>query len=69
MIPARGGATKVIASGASTLDDIQFTPDGRTMIYTEVSGSHPAEIFRAASSGGAPVALTHLNDAVSANAA
>ena len=64
MIPARGGATKVIASGASTLDDVQFTPEGKTMLYSEQSGSHPSEIFRAASSGGAPVALTHLNDAL-----
>ncbi len=34
MIPASGGATRVIVSGASTLDDMQFTADGKTMIYT-----------------------------------
>jgi dipeptidyl aminopeptidase/acylaminoacyl peptidase len=63
-IPASGGASRVIVSGASTLDDMQLTSDGKTMIYTGESGSAPSEIFRAASTGGAPVALTHLNDAL-----
>ena len=36
-----------IISGQSSLDDVQFTSDGRTMIYTEESGSRPLEIFRA----------------------
>ena len=64
MIPAGGGASRVIVSGASTLDDMQLTSDGKTMIYSGESGSAPSEIFRAASTGGAPVALTHLNDAL-----
>ena len=37
------------------------------MIYTEQSGSRPTEIFRASSTGGAGVALTHLNDALLAS--
>ena len=69
MIQATGGGSRNIIAGASTLDDVQFTSDGRTMIYTEVSGSHPTEIYRATSNGGTGVALTHLNDAVLANAA
>jgi dipeptidyl aminopeptidase/acylaminoacyl peptidase len=32
------------------------------MVYTQQSGVEPVEIYRAASTGGAPVALTHLND-------
>jgi dipeptidyl aminopeptidase/acylaminoacyl peptidase len=68
MIQATGGGSRNIIAGASTLDDVQFTSDGRTMIYTEVSGSHPAEIYRATSNGGAGVPLTHLNDAVLSNA-
>jgi dipeptidyl aminopeptidase/acylaminoacyl peptidase len=64
MIPATGGATRVVVSGASTFDDMQFTHDFKTMIYTGQSGSAPTEIFRASSGGGAPVALTHLNDAL-----
>jgi len=69
MIQASGGGSRNIIAGASTLDDVQFTSDGRTMIYTEVSGSHPTEIYRATSSGGAGVPLTHLNDGMLSNAA
>jgi dipeptidyl aminopeptidase/acylaminoacyl peptidase len=64
MIQATGGGMRNIITGPSTLDDVQFTSDGKTMIYTEVSGSHPAEIFRATSGGGSGVPLTHLNDNV-----
>ncbi len=67
MIPTTGGATRVIVSGASTLDDMKLAPDSKTMIYTAQSGSAPTEIFRASSSGGSPVALTHLNDALLAD--
>ena len=69
MIQASGGGSRNIIAGASTLDDVQFSADGRTMIYSEVSGSHPTEIYRATSSGGAGVALTHLNDAILSNSA
>jgi dipeptidyl aminopeptidase/acylaminoacyl peptidase len=62
MIPATGGGLRSIISGASSLDEVQFTSDGRTMIYTEESGSRPMEIFRATSAGGTGVALTHMND-------
>ncbi len=64
MVPATGGGSRTVISGQSSLDDVQFTSDGRTMIYTEESGSRPAEIFRVNSSGGTPFALTHLNDAL-----
>ena len=64
MIQATGGGARTIITGSSSLDDVQFSVDGRQLIYTEVSGSRPAEIFRASSAGGAAVALTHLNDAV-----
>ncbi len=42
MIPVAGGATRVVVSGASTFDDMQFTRDGKTMIYTrpERIGAH-----------------------------
>ena len=64
MIAVTGGGLRSIANGQSSLDDVQFSADGRTMIYTEESGSRPAEIFRASSGGGAGVALTHMNDAL-----
>ena len=68
MISATGGGVRSIISGQSSLDDVQFTSDGRTMIYTEESGSRPLEIFRATSGGGAGVALTHINDTLLGNA-
>jgi dipeptidyl aminopeptidase/acylaminoacyl peptidase len=64
MIPPTGGATRVIVSGPSTADDMQLSSDGKTMIYSSQSGSAPTEIYRAGSAGGAPVALTHLNDSL-----
>ncbi len=64
MIPTTGGATRVVVSGASTLDDMKLTSDAKTMIYSGQSGSAPTEIYRASSSGGEPIALTHLNDAL-----
>ncbi|HCC56076.1 MAG TPA: S9 family peptidase [Solibacterales bacterium] len=59
-----GGGTRVAVSGESVLDDMQFTPDGKTLVFTRQSGASPVEIVRAASSGGAPQVLTHFNDAV-----
>ncbi len=63
-VPATGGGSRLIIPGEATLDDVQFTSDGRTMIYSRESGSSPSEIYRVSSSGGSPVALTHLNDAL-----
>lgn len=64
MISVSGGAARAVASGPSSLDDVQLTADGKTMVYTEQSASRPVEIFRASSSGGAAVPLTRLNDAL-----
>ncbi|HWQ54757.1 MAG TPA: S9 family peptidase [Bryobacteraceae bacterium] len=63
-VSVSGGQIRMAASGESHLSDMQFTPDGKIMIYTGQSGSQPAEIFRASSAGGAAVPLTHLNDVV-----
>lgn len=64
MIPASGGASRIIVSGPNSFDDMQFSSDGKTMIYSGQSGSAPTELYRASSSGGTPSALTHLNDAL-----
>jgi dipeptidyl aminopeptidase/acylaminoacyl peptidase len=63
-IPVTGGAARIAVSGESHLDDMQFSPDGKTMIYTEQNGSRPVEIFRASSTGGPAVPLTKLNDSI-----
>jgi dipeptidyl aminopeptidase/acylaminoacyl peptidase len=63
LIPVTGGGARVITQGAMHVADIQFTGDGKALVYTEQSGSSPVEIYRAVS-GGTPSALTRLNDGV-----
>ncbi len=63
-IPASGGGARIAVSGAETDDDMQFTSDGKTLVFTRQSGSGPIEICRASSGGGTAVPLTHLNDAL-----
>jgi dipeptidyl aminopeptidase/acylaminoacyl peptidase len=62
MVPVTGGGVKMIVFGDAHHGDVQLSPDGHSIIYSGNSGSHPAEIFRGFSSGGAPVQLTHFND-------
>ena len=60
-VGVEGGGARIALSGSNTLDDVQFTPDGRTMVFTRQSGSSPVEICKATSNGAA-IPLTHLND-------
>jgi len=69
MIAVTGGGVRNIIFGASTLDDVQFNSDGSFMIYSEQSGSRPTELYRASSTGGTGVPLTHLNDILLGNSA
>jgi dipeptidyl aminopeptidase/acylaminoacyl peptidase len=62
MVSVNGGAARVVATGPSTLDDVQMTAEGKAMVYTEQSAARPVEIFRASSSGGAAQPLTRIND-------
>src|SRR4051812_36911485 len=64
MISPGGGPIRTVAQGPTSIGSVQFTPDDKTMIFAEQSGSRPIEIKRAVSKGGAAAALTHLNDAV-----
>lgn len=64
IVSASGGGSSVIASGRGSIGDVSLSADGKTMVYSEQSGSHPVEIYRIASTGGSPEALTHLNDAL-----
>jgi dipeptidyl aminopeptidase/acylaminoacyl peptidase len=63
MTPVTGGGSQTVISGASHIDDVQFTPDGRVMVYTEHSGSRPIEIFKTTSRA-TPTPLTKINDAL-----
>jgi dipeptidyl aminopeptidase/acylaminoacyl peptidase len=65
MTPADGnGPIRTIAQGRTTVDDVHFTRDGKTMVYAEQSGSKPVELYQKTSGRPQSVALTHLNDAV-----
>ena len=63
-IAVTGGGLRPIITGPTSLDDVQFTPDAKTIVYTEMSGSKPAELYKA-SSGGTGTPLTRLNEDVS----
>jgi dipeptidyl aminopeptidase/acylaminoacyl peptidase len=65
MVPADGnGAIRTVAQGPTTVDDVQFTKDGKTMLYDEQSGSKPVELHRVSLGGTPSETLTHLNDAI-----
>jgi dipeptidyl aminopeptidase/acylaminoacyl peptidase len=66
MIQASGGGLRPIITGSTSVDDVQFTPDGKTIIYTEHSGARAAEIFKA-TSGGQGTPLTRFNESVFAD--
>ena len=51
-----------VIAGASHIADIQFTPDGKNLIYSEQTGARPTSLFRASSGGGAAVPIENLND-------
>ncbi|MBI4909277.1 MAG: S9 family peptidase [Acidobacteria bacterium] len=61
MTPVTGGGAKLLISGTGHIDDMQFPTDGKTLIYTEATGSHPIDIYKVASSGGAAKPLVQLN--------
>lgn len=64
MIPVDGGPVRTIAQGPTSISDIQFTPDDKTMVYLDQSGSKPNELCKAVSGGGAGVPLTRFNDSI-----
>ncbi|MCU1329051.1 MAG: peptidase prolyl oligopeptidase active site domain protein, partial [Bryobacterales bacterium] len=63
-VSPEGGGARVPLSGPNTLDDVQFTPDGKTIVFTRQSGDSPVEICKFATTGTKEIALTHLNDAL-----
>jgi dipeptidyl aminopeptidase/acylaminoacyl peptidase len=62
-VPAAGGPVRTVR-GDGTFDDLQVSPDGRWLLATGVAITHPAEVYRLPADGGAPMAVTHVNDAV-----
>jgi dipeptidyl aminopeptidase/acylaminoacyl peptidase len=45
-------------------DEVQVTPDGKSLVLTRSSLTQPAEVYRVAVSGGVPTQLTHTNDSL-----
>jgi len=64
MIPAVGGGIREIIGSRGHVDDVQFSPDGKTMIYSEHSGSKPTEFYRVSSAGGTALPLARMNEAL-----
>jgi dipeptidyl aminopeptidase/acylaminoacyl peptidase len=62
-VDAAGGPVRKVR-GDGSFDDLQVSPDGKWLLATGVSITHPAELYRLGADGGAPMAVTHVNDAV-----
>ena len=61
-VPAAGGPVKMVR-GKGTFDDLQASPDGRTLIATKMSATHPPEIYRVSVDGSSMTPVTRVNDA------
>ncbi|HMG74302.1 MAG TPA: S9 family peptidase [Pyrinomonadaceae bacterium] len=57
-----GPLKKVLGEGAN--GDINVTPDGRTLVFSHSSMTHPNEIFTSPADGNGPIPLTKANDAL-----
>lgn len=65
MVSVAGGEVKEVLRGHN--DDLQFTPDGKTLVFTRMGIERPNEIYKVALDGakaGKPMQLTDLNGAV-----
>ncbi len=69
LIPVSGGGARGLIQGSGHVDDLQFAADGKSLLFTESTGTAPVEIYKIASTGGAPLALTKLNEALLAKQA
>jgi dipeptidyl aminopeptidase/acylaminoacyl peptidase len=70
--PAKGTAAgskaiQEVAGGVN--DEVSITPDGKTLVFTQLSARAPAEVYKLAVGSKQAVQLSHMNDAVLANIA
>lgn len=63
-VSVSGGGLRMVLSGDASFDEVQLARDGKTMVYSASTGAQPAEIYKVSSSGGTPVALAGMNQAV-----
>ena len=62
-VPASGSTEPRKLAAEGTLGDLAVLADGRTLVATQATLTHPAEIVKIATDGGASARLTHVNDA------
>ncbi len=61
-VPAEGGVVRKVVGGAS-FGDLRLFPDGRSLLATVASLTHPSEVYRVGTDGQGLTAVTHQNDA------
>ncbi len=63
-VPVAGGAVTTVLAGAGTLGELQALRDGRTLVATQASLTHPAELVRFSVDGKGLARVTRINDAL-----
>jgi dipeptidyl aminopeptidase/acylaminoacyl peptidase len=63
-VPVAGGAVTTLLGGAGTLGDLAVTRDGRTLVATQATLTHPAELVRFGADGKGLARVTRVNDAL-----
>ena len=61
-VPVAGGAVTPVLGGAGTLGDLAVSRDGRTIVATQATLTHPAEIVRFSADGKGLARVTRVND-------
>jgi dipeptidyl aminopeptidase/acylaminoacyl peptidase len=61
-VPVEGGAVTPVLGGAGTLGDLVATRDGRTLVATQATLTHPAEVVRFGVDGKGLARVTRVND-------
>jgi dipeptidyl aminopeptidase/acylaminoacyl peptidase len=61
-VPVAGGAVTTVLRGAGTLGGLMPTPDGRTLVATQATLTHPTELVRFGVDGKGLARVTHVND-------
>ena len=62
-VPSAGGPIATVLDGGA-LAELSVLPDGRTIVASEASLTHPAEIVRFGTDGRGLTRVTHVNDAL-----
>ena len=67
VVPAAGGAARLLTPGAFMIEDVAISPDRRSFVYSANTGDESGDVdrrhlFRVAVDGGAPVEITHGTD-------